>query len=50
MMRTVVGNFIPRRGQSGSNKIKGGKQLRQQHDPQTWDQIQVTNLKSHWLV
>jgi hypothetical protein len=50
MMRTVVDNCIPRRGQSGSRKRKGGKQLWQQHDPQTWDWIQVTNLKSHSLV
>jgi hypothetical protein len=50
MMRTVVGNCILRRDQSGSRKRKGGKQLQQQHDQQTWDQIQVMNLNSHWLV
>jgi hypothetical protein len=27
MMRTVVGNCIPRRDQSGSRKRRGGKQL-----------------------
>jgi hypothetical protein len=50
MMRTIVGNCIPRRDKSGSKKGKGGKQLQQHHDQQTWDRIQVMNLKSHWLV
>jgi hypothetical protein len=31
MMRTIVGNFIPRRDQIGSKKGKGGKQLQQHH-------------------
>jgi hypothetical protein len=39
MMRTIAGNCIPIRDQSGSNKGKGGKQLQQHHDQQTWDQI-----------
>jgi hypothetical protein len=50
MMRTIVGNCISRRDQSGSKKGKEGKQLQQQHDQQTWDKIQVMNLKSHWWV
>jgi hypothetical protein len=47
MMRTIVGNFILRRDQSGSKRGKGGKKLQQHHDQQTWDQIQLMNLKSH---
>jgi hypothetical protein len=37
MMRTIVGNCIQRRDQSGSKKGKGGKQLQQKHAQQTWD-------------
>jgi hypothetical protein len=32
MMMTIFGNCIPRRDRSGSNKGKGGKHLKQQHD------------------
>jgi hypothetical protein len=46
MMMTIVGNCIQRRDQSGSKKGKGGKQLQQQHDQQTWDMIQVMRLRS----
>jgi hypothetical protein len=46
----VVGSCILRRGQSGSRKRREGKQLQRQQDPQTWDRIQVMNLRSHWLV
>jgi hypothetical protein len=40
----------PKKRQKWFKERKGGKQLWQQHDPWTWDRIQVTNLKSHWLV
>jgi hypothetical protein len=50
MMRTIVGNCILRRDQSGSNKGKGGNQLQQEHYQHTWDQIRVTNLKFQQLI
>jgi hypothetical protein len=31
-------------------KEKKGMQWQRQQDPQTWDQIQVMNQRSHWLV
>jgi hypothetical protein len=49
-MMTIAGNCTQRRDQSGSKKGKGGKQLQQQHDQQTWDMIQVMRLKSQQLV
>jgi hypothetical protein len=50
MMITIAINCILRRDQSGSKRGKGGKQLQQYHDQQTWDQIRVMSLKSQWLV
>jgi hypothetical protein len=40
----------PEKRPNGSKKGKGGKQLQQQHDQQTWDMIQVMRLKSQQLV
>ena len=46
MIMAISGNCTQRRDQSGSKKGKGGKQLQQQHDQQTWDMIQVMRLIS----
>jgi hypothetical protein len=44
-MMNIASNFTQRRDRSGSKRGKGGKKLQQQHDQQTWDQIQVVSLR-----